>query len=974
MKEQKRISARFLPKGDIEANLKRATGFVPLDKEIIIYKPDDKYDYARIKIGNGVDTVTDLPFIAARSIIEVAELPNPCLDNSVFYRKIIPGSINTILKNEDGSVERNTIGGAQVDVFMVDTLPAEGGKPGADFTPDGMPVQWNFYYQKNDGQFYLWMTPELSPDLTEPTWITLEALGMGSQLIISESEATELNVLYVYESAPISDKTLYYYIDEWIPIRMSDYNELENLPSINGVELKGNVEITLQDLGYAIDNELNEASENPVQNKVISQAFSEVSSTLGSFADVAKSGDYTDLKNSPIGERNSLVTITYPAENTGTDITVNLGNTPVFFRLASSMTPASDKLVGCTAVVYDTYCGEHTVILEEPIHANELGATFLCSSGYIVVVYNSGYSYNDFKESYNGVEAKFDTPGIYLSYISQRDGFIVRTLDIMVTEVKKLDNKYLDLANNSELSQIINETYLQVDFNETDLSKKSGLLNKPFGEIYEPNVWQLDLNAEHYNFMYKVSDKIYSTEDVLAGTFVIDMRWLEDTSDPTSGMVASMTVPISDCTIIKDNADYTIMTYTEQLSGQGSATSYIAIVRYADHEVIPDIYAPGYGEARIRNTGIFVSAFVTSDDVYEKISSINLPPYTYTKLLDNKYLDLSNNDDFKDLSDKITAVDTTSQELSLRISNLANVAQSGEYSDLINAPTKLSDFDNDLTTDAIFDIDSLTSKRSIPVTAVDGWADTVVYLQSGSYTFTTDLEADNITIGIENLDNSDIWFDGLNTLSADLIAGNYAIYAGIDSDIGLEDGLEFNIEYTKDLNKNVLYRLKSYDNSKTYFRYDGNISEAMFEGVPVATYIVDVLPAEGLLGFEFDELGNPIHLNIYYELSTSSGNIYITPELDPELTESMWISAEAMFGTSVRSILADSIIPEEFGVYITYELGDSLYQYNGQVFSPVGGNDTDERLDAIETQLGDIESVLDSILEMQNSLIGGNVE
>ena len=56
-------NTRFLLKGDIEANWKKATGFIPLAKEIIIYKPDENYSYSRIKIGDGVTGVNDLPFV-----------------------------------------------------------------------------------------------------------------------------------------------------------------------------------------------------------------------------------------------------------------------------------------------------------------------------------------------------------------------------------------------------------------------------------------------------------------------------------------------------------------------------------------------------------------------------------------------------------------------------------------------------------------------------------------------------------------------------------------------------------------------------------------------------------------------------------------------------------------------------------------------------------------------------------------------
>ena len=56
-------NAHFTPKGDFEANWNKAVGFIPLDKEVIIYKPDAKHSVARLKIGDGVTTVQDLPFI-----------------------------------------------------------------------------------------------------------------------------------------------------------------------------------------------------------------------------------------------------------------------------------------------------------------------------------------------------------------------------------------------------------------------------------------------------------------------------------------------------------------------------------------------------------------------------------------------------------------------------------------------------------------------------------------------------------------------------------------------------------------------------------------------------------------------------------------------------------------------------------------------------------------------------------------------
>jgi hypothetical protein len=44
------------------AERKKATGFIPLAGELIIYDKDENYDYERIKIGDGVRNVEELPF------------------------------------------------------------------------------------------------------------------------------------------------------------------------------------------------------------------------------------------------------------------------------------------------------------------------------------------------------------------------------------------------------------------------------------------------------------------------------------------------------------------------------------------------------------------------------------------------------------------------------------------------------------------------------------------------------------------------------------------------------------------------------------------------------------------------------------------------------------------------------------------------------------------------------------------------
>lgn len=49
-------------KHDLEINWNKAKNFIPKDKEIVIYDPDESIPYPRFKIGDGIHTVIDLPF------------------------------------------------------------------------------------------------------------------------------------------------------------------------------------------------------------------------------------------------------------------------------------------------------------------------------------------------------------------------------------------------------------------------------------------------------------------------------------------------------------------------------------------------------------------------------------------------------------------------------------------------------------------------------------------------------------------------------------------------------------------------------------------------------------------------------------------------------------------------------------------------------------------------------------------------
>lgn len=70
---EKRVTATFLPKGDVEANWRKATKFVPQKKEIIEYLPDAEHPDTRFKIGDGVTALKDLPFVGQYQVASILQ-------------------------------------------------------------------------------------------------------------------------------------------------------------------------------------------------------------------------------------------------------------------------------------------------------------------------------------------------------------------------------------------------------------------------------------------------------------------------------------------------------------------------------------------------------------------------------------------------------------------------------------------------------------------------------------------------------------------------------------------------------------------------------------------------------------------------------------------------------------------------------------------------------------------------------------
>ena len=80
MAQSKEFFTRIQHKHDIEANWIKAVNFTPLNGEIIVYDKDNEHDYARIKIGDGITKVSDLPFFGGMdlSFITIEDIDEIC--------------------------------------------------------------------------------------------------------------------------------------------------------------------------------------------------------------------------------------------------------------------------------------------------------------------------------------------------------------------------------------------------------------------------------------------------------------------------------------------------------------------------------------------------------------------------------------------------------------------------------------------------------------------------------------------------------------------------------------------------------------------------------------------------------------------------------------------------------------------------------------------------------------------------------
>lgn len=74
---EKRLNSRIVNKHDTEVNWLKATNFIPMFGEIIVYDADSTNTQPRFKVGDGETVVSSLPFsyMATDEITENSDIP-----------------------------------------------------------------------------------------------------------------------------------------------------------------------------------------------------------------------------------------------------------------------------------------------------------------------------------------------------------------------------------------------------------------------------------------------------------------------------------------------------------------------------------------------------------------------------------------------------------------------------------------------------------------------------------------------------------------------------------------------------------------------------------------------------------------------------------------------------------------------------------------------------------------------------------
>ena len=298
----KTFQGRIVQKHDTEANWKKATNFVPLKGEIIVYD-----DLNKIKIGDGSTKINDLKF-----------------DTAVYYVKLTQGANNSVTADKD-----------LLDIYNAYLAGYE----------------VNAIVSGNDSSYILPLAGVAYSEMDGPV-IAFSAIGSTS----SDNAPSYLTAFGYFRGWNIWSGNLIRDEDLATVATSGSYNDLINkptIPSISGLatETYVNTKVagivnsapetlnTLQELASALGNDPNFAT--TMATEIGKKANS------ADLATVAKTGSYSDLKNKPTipSVGNGTLTIQKNGTSAGTFTANATTNKTINITVPTKVSELTDDVV-----------------------------------------------------------------------------------------------------------------------------------------------------------------------------------------------------------------------------------------------------------------------------------------------------------------------------------------------------------------------------------------------------------------------------------------------------------------------------------------------------------------------------------------------------------------------------------------------------------------------------------------------------
>lgn len=117
---EKRLNTRIIHKHATAADWVKATGFIPMAGELIVYDIDADYDYERIKIGDGENNVNSLPFVDEALRATLTELIN-AVDDKVAAVSALVGDTAVSTQITNSIASKSDVGHNHDDVYYTES-------------------------------------------------------------------------------------------------------------------------------------------------------------------------------------------------------------------------------------------------------------------------------------------------------------------------------------------------------------------------------------------------------------------------------------------------------------------------------------------------------------------------------------------------------------------------------------------------------------------------------------------------------------------------------------------------------------------------------------------------------------------------------------------------------------------------------------------------------------------------------------